>query len=71
MMNFSYVRARSVAEAVREVAADPTAKFIAGGTNLLDLMKYDVERPTQLIDITRLPNNIEETAAGACASVLS
>ena len=60
-----YVRARSVAEAVREVAADPTAKFIAGGTNLLDLMKYDVERPTQLIDITRLPlNNIEETAAG-------
>ena len=40
---------------MREVAADPTAKFIAGGTNLLDLMKYDVERPTQLIDITRLP----------------
>ena len=64
MMNFSYVSARSVAEAVREVAADPTAKFIAGGTNLLDLMKYDVERPTQLIDITRLPLNIEETAAG-------
>jgi xanthine dehydrogenase YagS FAD-binding subunit len=65
MMNFRYVRAESVAEAVREVAADPTAKFIAGGTNLLDLMKYDVERPTQLIDITRLPlNNIEETAAG-------
>jgi xanthine dehydrogenase YagS FAD-binding subunit len=65
MMNFSYVRVENVAEAVREVAADPTAKFVAGGTNLLDLMKYDVERPTRLIDITHLPlNTIEETAEG-------
>ena len=38
-----------------QIAADPAAKFIAGGTNLIDLMKYDVERPTRLIDITRLP----------------
>jgi xanthine dehydrogenase YagS FAD-binding subunit len=63
MMNFAYVRAGNVGEAVREAAADPASKFIAGGTNLLDLMKYDVERPTRLIDITRLPlDTIEETA---------
>ena len=65
MMNFSYLRAGNVGEAVRAIADDPTAKFIAGGTNLLDLMKYDVERPARLIDVTRLPLRvIEETANG-------
>ena len=65
MINFEYVRARDVADAVREIAAEPAAKFIAGGTNLIDLMKYDVERPMRLIDITHLPlNNVEETANG-------
>ncbi len=65
MTPFTYVRATDVAEAVRERAADPTAKFIAGGTNLVDLMKYDVEQPQKLIDITRLPlAKIEETDAG-------
>jgi xanthine dehydrogenase YagS FAD-binding subunit len=50
---------------VRQIAADPTAKFIAGGTNLIDLMKEDVERPTRLIDITRLPlKSVEETPDG-------
>ena len=56
---------RDVADAVRQIAADPAAKFIAGGTNLIDLMKYDVERPTRLIDISRLPLKIvEETPDG-------
>src|SRR5215204_1553122 len=65
MINFQYVRAADVADAVRQIAADPTAKFIAGGTNLIDLMKYDVERPLRLIDITRLPlKMVEETADG-------
>ena len=45
MINFAYSRAADVADAVRQIAADPAAKFIAGGTNLVDLMKYDVERP--------------------------
>ena len=45
MINFEYARASDVADAVRQIAADPTAKFIAGGTNLVDLMKEDVERP--------------------------
>jgi xanthine dehydrogenase YagS FAD-binding subunit len=52
---FSYTRAVDVATAVREIAADEAAKFIAGGTNLIDLMKENVERPSHLIDITRLP----------------
>ena len=65
MINFQYARASDVADAVRMMAADPTAKFIAGGTNLIDLMKEDVERPSRLIDISRLPlNSVEESADG-------
>ncbi len=65
MINFEYARASDVPDAVRQIAADPTARFIAGGTNLIDLMKYDVESPTQLIDITHLPlKTIEETSTG-------
>ncbi len=65
MINFHYARANDVADAVRLIAADPKAKFIAGGTNLIDLMKEDVERPSRLIDISRLPlKTVEETADG-------
>lgn len=65
MINFEYSRAAEVADAVRLIASDAGARFIAGGTNLVDLMKYDVERPTRLIDITRLPlREVEETEAG-------
>src|ERR1700755_321260 len=65
MINFGYARANDVADAVRMISADPTAKFIAGGTNLVDLMKEDVERPSRLIDISRLPlKTVEETADG-------
>jgi len=65
MINFEYARPSDVAEAVRQVAADPGAKFIAGGTNLIDLMKKDVERPPRLIDISRLPlSSLAETSDG-------
>jgi xanthine dehydrogenase YagS FAD-binding subunit len=65
MINFEYARASDVADAVRQIAGYPGAKFIAGGTNLIDLMKEDVERPSRLIDISRLPlNKVEETADG-------
>ena len=65
MIAFQYARANDVADAVRQVSAEPTAKFIAGGTNLIDLMKEDVERPSRLIDISRLPlKTVEETAEG-------
>jgi xanthine dehydrogenase YagS FAD-binding subunit len=65
MIDFQYARADDVADAVRRIAADPTAKFIAGGTNLIDLMKKEVERPSRLIDISRLPlNTVVDTKGG-------
>jgi len=65
MIPFQYSRAGTIADAVREMAASPDAKFVAGGTNLIDLMRIDVERPAQLIDISRLPlDKVEENASG-------
>ncbi len=65
MINFQYSRANDVSDALRQIGADSHAKFIAGGTNLLDLMKIDVEQPTHLIDISHLPlTKVEETAGG-------
>jgi len=62
---FSYTRAADVAGAVREISHDGTAKFIAGGTNLIDLMKENISRPKRLIDITRLPlDRIDNGADG-------
>ena len=64
MNPFRYERASDVASAYAS-AARPAAKFIAGGTNLVDLMKLQIEAPAQLVDITRLPlDRIEETADG-------
>ena len=63
MNRFDYVRAGTVAEAVQAFGAG--ARFIAGGTNLIDLMKYEVEKPGRLIDITRLPlDRIEDQGNG-------
>ena len=65
MTPYQYSRATDVADAVNQIAADPSAKFIAGGTNLVDLMKYEVEHPSKLIDISRLPlTTVEETPEG-------
>ena len=65
MNNFGYSRASDVADAVRQIAADPAARFIAGGTNLIDLVKENVARPSRLIDITHLPlKAVEETVDG-------
>ena len=54
MRPFKYTRTSDPAAATRAVAANPQAKFLAGGTNILDLMKEDVERPNELVDLTRL-----------------
>jgi xanthine dehydrogenase YagS FAD-binding subunit len=63
MKAFTYQRADTAAHAA--AAVKPGAKIIAGGTNLLDLMKLQVETPSQLIDINRLPlDKIEETSDG-------
>lgn len=65
MNNFSYARATDVANAVSEISAANRAKLIAGGTNLIDLMKENVVRPSKLVDVSRLPlNKIEENEIG-------
>jgi xanthine dehydrogenase YagS FAD-binding subunit len=65
MNRFEYIRATSVAEAVEAIAAVPDARALAGGTNLIDLMKYEVARPSRLVDINRLPlHEIEESEDG-------
>ncbi|MFJ8313240.1 MULTISPECIES: FAD binding domain-containing protein [unclassified Streptomyces] len=66
MKPVAYVRARSVAEAAAAHAGRPEARYLGGGTNLVDLMKLGVERPDVLIDITRLPlDRIEEPSDGS------
>ena len=55
MRPFSFTTADSAAAALRLAADDPRARYLAGGTTLVDLMKLEVEQPTQLIDITALP----------------
>jgi xanthine dehydrogenase YagS FAD-binding subunit len=65
MKPFTYERANSPAEAVAAAARAPNAKFIAGGTNLLDLMKLQIETPTHLIDVNGLAlDKIEATPDG-------
>jgi len=55
MNQFQYVRATKPQGAIDVVAKDPQAKFIAGGTNLVDLMKRGIMTPQKLVDINRLP----------------
>lgn len=65
MRPFSYTRASSIDGAVAEVERESEAKFLGGGTNLVDLMKMGVERPAGLVDITRLPlSDITEYGGG-------
>jgi xanthine dehydrogenase YagS FAD-binding subunit len=62
---FEYHRAVDVDEAVALVAANPDARYLAGGTNLVDLMKLGVERPPLLVDVSGLPlRDITDTADG-------
>ena len=63
MRNFVYVRAAEVAEAVG--LAGPRTRYLAGGTNLVDLMREEVETPERVVDISRLPlSGIEELPGG-------
>lgn len=65
MNSFSYVRPDEIDVAIDDLSVHHAAKFIAGGTNLLDLMKENVERPARLVDINRLPlQTIDDTAEG-------
>lgn len=64
MRAFSYERASSPAQAAEKAANTPGARFIAGGTNLLDLMKLEIETPTHLIDVNGLDLDRIEDADG-------
>ncbi len=65
MRTVKYTRAADPASAVRTVSADKDAKFLAGGTNLIDLMKEYVERPATLVDVSRVKlAEIRSTATG-------
>ena len=65
MKTFAYLSALDVDTALRAITSEPRAKFLAGGTNLVDLMREGIERPETVVDITRLPlDTIEELAHG-------
>ena len=70
MKPFTYERARTPAEAAAAAARTPGAKFIAGGTNLLDLMKLEIETPAHLIDVNGLGARQDRSRrpTAACAS---
>src|SRR5437660_1610450 len=62
---FTYVRAQEPAAAIKQVGGEARAKFLAGGTNLIDHMKLNVESPAGLVDINQLPlTRVEVTDAG-------
>ena len=64
MIELTYARAQDAADAVAQAADDRAARYLGGGTNLVDLMRETVERPTSLIDVTGLARMIDETADG-------
>lgn len=65
MKSFTFERAGSAAEAAAAAARNPSARFVAGGTNLLDLMKLQIEVPTHLIDVNGLGmDTVEVTQDG-------
>ncbi|MET7780655.1 xanthine dehydrogenase family protein subunit M [Streptomyces mirabilis] len=65
MREFDYERAYDVTGAVALLGADPDARYLGGGTNLVDLMKSGVERPARLVDVRELPlDRVEFTRSG-------
>jgi xanthine dehydrogenase YagS FAD-binding subunit len=73
MIPFTYTCAKSIEDAVQAASGGGAAKYIAGGTNLLDLMKENVEHPTHLIDVTHLPLKLieEKTDGGLMLGALT
>jgi xanthine dehydrogenase YagS FAD-binding subunit len=63
--SFNYERAETIDQALAAIAGHPAARFVAGGTNLIDLMKHEIEAPTHLVDINPLGlDRIEDTPDG-------
>jgi xanthine dehydrogenase YagS FAD-binding subunit len=63
MNRFTYTRAADPADAIRR-ASEPGARYLGGGTNLVDLMRETIERPAALIDVTGLSDDITEQPDG-------
>jgi xanthine dehydrogenase YagS FAD-binding subunit len=63
MTPFTYTRAADIPDALLQ-GAHPQAKYLGGGTNLVDLMRETIEHPAQLVDVTGLSRNIDETEGG-------
>jgi xanthine dehydrogenase YagS FAD-binding subunit len=69
---FDYINAASVSHAMSVLRSDPAAQLLAGGTNLVDLMKYDIAKPTTLVSIKGLPlRDIVETPRGLRVGALA
>ena len=67
MKPFAYERAADPAAAIAAVAGDGSARYLAGGTNLVDLMKLEVETPDRLVDVNHLGlDAIEERPTAGC-----
>lgn len=65
MKNFGYARAENVVAAIQSIAQNQSAKLLGGGTNLVDLMRENIEQPDQLVDVTALPlAQVEELPGG-------
>ena len=72
MRPFKYERAENMITAIKTVSENDSAKFLAGGTNILDLMKEDVERPTALVDVNKLSlAQIRATSSGISLGALA
>ena len=72
MRPFKYSNTEDAGAAVKTVSANPNSKFLAGGTNIIDLMKEDVARPDELVDITRVKlAQIKNVGEGATKGNLS
>ncbi len=64
MKNFTYSRAENAESAISLIGQNGHAKFLGGGTNLVDLMRENIEQPDALVDVTNLSNQIEQTENG-------
>jgi xanthine dehydrogenase YagS FAD-binding subunit len=65
MRNFAYTRAENVGSAIQSITQNPNAKFLGGGTNLVDLMRENIEQPDHLVDVLALPlAHVDELPSG-------
>ena len=64
MKNFTYHRVENTESAIHFLGQNANSKFLGGGTNLVDLMRENIEQPDALVDVSRLSGEITETKNG-------